>query len=420
MMLVCVFYSPCKRFRFIWIFIYFTFCKIKNVLITQCKSNTELLILKLIFIYFVYIGLSNVGPRMDEIIRLDIPYIEQFQFMLLNIGILKNSITDLKQLSNDNVIFALNLVNSEHSLPQILSSMEVLGCSFKSAHIIIFVSAHSIDHTKDIIKHWQSEPPNCTNIHSKVVPFTFGSSSNDRVFHTNGSVDIVAITPRKELEEIERMIETKRGGNTQIDIGEFRNIFHQNLLLDKALEIYDDEGEGGGGGGGGNDYLIFVEAAALVDFDIQSIGTEFERAWRSGYDVVCANGIKYNGWYFDSFPTILTDHTWFIGIDKYTCTNTIRSEQFVDVNSCNNGFIAYDLKLIKETKCRYFTTAEAHEWIHTLSNFTKRYSPESISLHVPFNYCLKERGNAKIAIASRAYTYLGVIKDPSISINDRL
>ena len=405
-------YSPCKRLRFIWIFIYFTFCKMKNCLISQCKSSTELLFLKLIFIYFIYIGISNISPRVDEIMNLDIPYIEQFQFLLLNIGIIKNSVSDLNQLSNDNVIFALDLVHSQNSLYQILSSLELLSCSFQSAHIVIFVSAHSTDHTRDIVKYWKSKTPNCTNIHSKVAPSIF--SRNDRVFHPNGTIHIQTITPRNELEEVQRMIDLKRGDLT-MDIGEYRRVFYRNLLLNKALKIYDAEFETHNG----NNYLIFLEATSMKDFDVQSIGSEFKIAWNSQYDVVCANGVKYNGWYIDSFPTILDDNTWFIGIDKYTNTKRIRSEQFVDVNSCNNEFVAYDLKMIKETKCRYYTMKEGSEKIKSLNGFIDKYHPQRMSVHVPFNYCLKERGNAKIAIASRAYTYLGVGTSPFMSFDDR-
>ena len=158
----------------------------------------------------------------------------------------------------------------------------------------------------------------------------------------------------------------------------------------------------------------------MKNFDVQSIGREFKKAWDMGLDVVCANGIKYNGWYYDSFPTILTDNTWFLGKSHISNTHIIRSQQFMEVNSCNNGFIAYDLKMLEETKCKYMETKQALQRIGSLSNFTAKNQPKAISFHVPLNFCLKERGNARIAIASRAYSYLGVIKSPLSAMDDRL
>ena len=37
----------------------------------------------------------------------------------------------------------------------------------------------------------------------------------------------------------------------------------------------------------------------LRGFDVQMIAHEFSYAWRAGFDIVCANGVKYTGWYVD-------------------------------------------------------------------------------------------------------------------------
>ncbi len=63
-------------------------------------------------------------------------------------------------------------------------------------------------------------------------------------------------------------------------------------MLNKALEIYDISYQNSN-----KWYLMFVGAGNSINFDINNIGKEFYEAWNVCYDVVCANGIRYNGWY---------------------------------------------------------------------------------------------------------------------------
>ena len=435
-----------KLLRYVWIFLYLSYCKTKDVFISQYNGTTrELFILKIIFIYFIYLGFSYyLEPRIIDFIYLDIPYYQQIQFMLLNMGIFKNSVSNLNHLSNDNAIFALDLVNSDYSLNNIITNLEIMACSFKSSKVIILVSPHSNDHTRDIITNWKKNIKDCNLIHQKTQSIIYNPSllinnnldktdmmlintnytKNKRIFWKDGSIDIIAITPRKELEAVQNMIETKRvHPEFDVDIGEYRAIFHRNLLLDKALELYNDNNNNNNDNNkNGKDYLIFIGANTMINFDVQSVATQFKIAWNYGYDVVCANGIKYNGWYYDSFPTILEDNTWFIGIGRIKNTKTIRNKQFINVNSCNNGFISYDLKLIKDTGCKYLETKKAFKQVPSIKNFTskQKIKPKRISLHVPFNFCLKERGDAKISIASKAYTYLGVEKTILTQLDERM
>lgn len=420
--------------RWIWIFLYLSYCKTKDVVISQYNATTrELFVLRCLFLYLIYNGLSYTYPRLFDFGFMDISYHEQLKFMLLNMGIISNSIKNLNYLSNDNVIFALDLVNAEKSINGVLSNLEIMACSFQSSQIIVLVSPYSRDHTRDIIQNWKDNIPDCDTIHRKTKPLFFSlfdnnndinlnhndmmiidtnysNNNNDRIFWKGGHIDIIAMTPRKELEAVQSMVERKHGDpEYPVDLGEYRAIFHRNLILQKALKMYQLNNNENNDKG--KDYLIFVGADHMINFDVQSIATQFKIAWKEHkYDVVCANGIKYNGWYYDSFPTILADNTWFIGIGRDKTTKLIKSKQFVDANSCNSGFVAYDLKLIKDTNCKYFEQRNVENAVPSIKNFTKKYNPRLISYHVPFNYCLKERGNAKIAIASKAYTFLGVEK----------
>ena len=109
---------------------------------------------------------------------------------------------------------------------------------------------------------------------------------------------IKPIQPRSEFEEIAALMQ-KQETEGYSHVREERYVIYRNFLLDKVTSYYKQYKKETGIS---IDYLFWVDMD-LRGIDIQAIASEFSYAWRAGFDVVCTNGIKYTGWYYDSYAT---------------------------------------------------------------------------------------------------------------------
>ena len=155
------------------------------------------------------------------------------------------------------------------------------------------------------------------------------------------------------------------------------------------------------------DYLIWIDMD-LRGFDMQGVASEFPIAFRSGYDVVCANGMKYSGWYYDSYATIYDDGTWAHGVPRYQITNEIRTPPsgIYDMKSCFGGFAAYHLDFLLQSGCRYEHFGWAYAKVPEFASFADKHMLHKSCEHLPLNLCLRQNG-AKIGVSTHAHSLYG-------------
>jgi len=144
----------------------------------------------------------------------------------------------------------------------------------------------------------------------------------------------------------------------------------------------------------------------LRAFDIQMIANEFSYAWRAGYDVVCTNGVKYTGWFYDSYAAVYEDGAWAYGNNRWAISNRIRGDRFHEMKSCFGGLAAYNLPFLVQTGCRYEHFGWAYHKIETFAKFADLYHIDRTCEHLPINFCLRQNGG-RLAVASDALSFYG-------------
>eukprot|EP00485_Elphidium_margaritaceum_P008343 CAMPEP_0202690184 /NCGR_PEP_ID=MMETSP1385-20130828/5255_1 /ASSEMBLY_ACC=CAM_ASM_000861 /TAXON_ID=933848 /ORGANISM="Elphidium margaritaceum" /LENGTH=360 /DNA_ID=CAMNT_0049345419 /DNA_START=247 /DNA_END=1332 /DNA_ORIENTATION=+ len=350
---------------------------------------------------------------------------DQSTLWLSNAGFSSPTIDDLNELHTYNIAFAGMVKDAQETLPTLLKSLEIFGCAFKSAHFFILES-NSHDHTREIIRNWQQNPPDCEHVHTQLLhslpnklkkkmkrqqqraqPSNYSHSDDDslfgghRIFHKGGKLTVRAIQPLTEFEEIE-ILKQKAETEGYDRVREERYVIYRNFLLDTVSKYYEtylqETGEA-------IDYLFWVDMD-LRGIDIQAVATEFSYAWRAGFDVVCTNGIKYTGWYYDSYASVYEDGTWAYGTERWRITNRVRGDRFYEMKSCFGGFAAYNLPFLIDSQCRYAHFGWAYGRIPSFKRFADIYNIDRTCEHVPLNFCVREHGG-KLAVATEAHSFYG-------------
>lgn len=416
--------SATKPLRYLWILLHLILLRVKRLIASELRKP-ELFILKLVFAYYLWLTYLYCEPHIVDLRNLDMSWTDQAELWLSNAGFTSPPIEDLRDLSGYHIVMAGMVKDAEKTLPTLMAQLETLACAFASAHIIILES-NSDDHTRDIIREWQRNPPDCEEVHDALLHSLpnrmknrlrhlheerrrnasanaddhelFG---NHRIFEKGGRVSIEPIQPSREFEEISHLMQ-KHETEGYGQVREERYVIYRNFLLDRVAAHYKQQKEETGVE---IDYLFWVDMD-LRGIDIQAIANEFSYAWRAGFDVVCSNGIKYTGWYYDSYATVYEDGEWAYGQERWRITNRIRGERFYEMKSCFGGFAAYSLPFLLETGCRYQHFGWAHGRIESFKDFSELYHIDRACEHLPFNFCMREHG-AKLAVASEAHSFYG-------------
>ena len=226
--------------------------------------------------------------------------------------------------------------------------------------------------------------------------YPFGQSSRVRVRERRRlraraatSLRMSAILPNKEFKLIE-----KEGKNQN---REERYAVYRNELLAKIGAEMDSF-----------DHLIWLDYD-LRGFDASAAHRELSLGWQLGYDLVCANGVKYNGWYYDSYATVLPSlFSSLYSAPPIALSNRLALWRFAHARSCFGGFASYRSSALISANCSYYhSTAIAYSQIASFARFVDSH-PLSTSFceHIPFNFCLIEHG-ARAAIATNMHSYYG-------------
>ena len=228
---------------------------------------------------------------------------------------------------------------------------------------------------------------------------------NDNLINIDGIVSKDIFQPKKEFPEILDIMKRHKSTNAY-NVREERYVIYRNYLLNKVSEWYHDWMNNNDDIEKNDiDYLIWIDLD-LKGFDISSIAHEFSVGWKLGYDVLCTNGIKYTGWYYDSYATVFHDGEWSHGIDRWRISNKIRDYRFYDMRSCFGGFTAYNFKLLLNSGCKYQHFGSAYSQITEFQQFSDAYMLHKVCEHLPLNFCLRENG-AQIGVATRAHSFYG-------------
>eukprot|EP01083_Nonionella_stella_P063532 165071_1 len=371
----------------------------KRLFISLCKlyQNKESIILLIIFLYFAGLGWTALIPHIADTIHMKLPFREQLHWLLLNAGWRTPYMTtDMNALSNYSVVILGLVKDSQKSLPNLLFQLKIFACSFKYAHFFVLES-NSNDNTAQMIKDWGSAPDNCSSLNNQLSHQSF----TDYIFAINpahplrGIVDKDIFQPKKEFDEVLDVMKKHKSRNPKI-VREERYVIYRNYLLDQMNAWYKQQNED-------IDYLIWVDMD-LRGFDISSIVEEFAIGFALGYDVLCTNGIKYGGWYYDSYATVFANGTWTHGIDRWKITNHIRDYRFYNMSSCFGGLAAYKLEYVLRTQCKYEHFDAAYSNIPQFTQFSDSNMVRKVCEHLPFNFCLYQHG-AHVAVATKARSF---------------
>jgi len=357
---------------------------------------------------------------------------DQAGLWLSNAGFTQPPIEDLNAFHGYNIAIAGMVKDAEKTLPTLIKQLEIFACAFDSAHIFVLES-NSEDHTREIIKNWKLNPPDCEDVHNSLLNSlpnrikkrikhindkkkkedqqnNQDEDNNEdhhpefgdhRIFHKGGKLIIKPIQPAREFEEIEALKQRKLTEGYG-SVREERYVIYRNFLLDTVRKYYETYKEETGIQ---IDYLFWVDMD-LRGIDIQSVASEFSYAWRAGFDVVCTNGIKYTGWYYDSYATVYEDGVWAYGMERWRITNRIRGERFYEMKSCFGGFAAYNLPFLISTDCKYQHFGWAYGRLDSFRKFADIYHIDRTCEHLPFNFCVREHGG-KLAVATEAHSFYG-------------
>merc|ERR1711897_35379 len=107
-------------------------------------------------------------PHLIDLRHLEMSWTDQASLWLSNAGFTQPPIEDLNAFSGYNIAIAGMVKDAEKTLPNLIKSLEIFGCAFDSAHIFVLES-NSNDHTREIIKNWQLNAPNCEDLHNALL-----------------------------------------------------------------------------------------------------------------------------------------------------------------------------------------------------------------------------------------------------------
>jgi len=422
--------SITKPFRYLFIFAHLVFLRFKYLCYSQWQ-RPELFLLKCLFLYYLWDAWEYIQPHLNDVRNLDMTWTDQTSLWLHNAAFTTPTIEDMNAFSGYHVAIAGMVKDAEKTLPNLLAQLEIFACSFDSAHFFILES-NSKDHTREIIKEWARNPPDCESVHNRLLyslpnkikkqlkhrndkrkqNSDLAQESTDRnanhpefgdhrIFHKGGKIIPRPIQPEREFEEIE-ILKHKAETEGYDRVREERYVIYRNFLLDTVSKYYKDYKNQTGIS---IDYLFWVDMD-LRGIDMQAVADEFSYAWRAGYDVVCTNGIKYTGWYYDSYATVYEDGIWAYGTARWLITNRVRGERFYDMKSCFGGFAGYNLPFLIETGCRYQHFGWAYGRLQTFKRFADIYHIDRTCEHLPLNFCIREHGG-KLAVATEAHSFYG-------------
>ena len=179
---------------------------------------------------------------------------------------------------------------------------------------------------------------------------------------------------------------------------------YRNYLLDKVIE-WNSNNNNNNNNRYDVDHLIWIDMD-LRGFDVSSIAHEFSVGWRNGYDVLCTNGIKYTGWYYDSYATLFYNNVWAHGMPRWKISNIIRDYRYYDMRSCFGGFASINFKLLLHSNCRYESFGHSYAKLSEFEQFADKEMIHKVCEHLSMNMCLRENG-AKIAVSTRAHSFYG-------------
>jgi len=375
------------------------------ICVKQCKRCLEgITVAKGILIALVVLWLTwsasclgyllkrTIRPRLLDVVKLDLALSQQSHLLLANMGIDSPEITDLHELKHYHIAIAGMVKNAEKSLPNLMRQIEMLSCAFNTTHIFVLES-NSVDGTREIIRNWAQHPPQCEDVRRRMY--------KRHALHGGGNVSIHAIQPDEEFDGITKWRSQQNGPKMP---REERYVVYRNVLLDAVTQHFKAHKARTGIS---IDYLFWIDMD-LRAFDLQGIANEFSAAWRDGHHVVCANSIKYSGWYYDSYATVFRDWEWAYPLRRWVSANRIRKDRFSAMQSCFGGVAAYDLPFAVDSECRYHHISHAVNEIESFSTFADTHKLNKTCEHIPFNFCLGEHGG-KLAVASGAHSFYGTI-----------
>ena len=135
---------------------------------------------------------------------------------------------------------------------------------------------------------------------------------------------------------------------------------------------------------------------------------------------MCANGVQHNGWYYDSFATILSNQMWFYQTNKIFRSNILQKNRFTDAISCFGGLTVYNFTHIINQNCKYQlfnqNLTKKYSNIIDLYSLAKTYQSYNghmaLCEHVPFHACLlnnsdNNQKNLSLLVARDALVFYG-------------
>ena len=124
--------------------------------------------LKCIFFYYLWVTWNYIQPHLDDLRNLDMTWTDQAELWLSNAGFTTPPIEDLHHFSGYNIAIAGMVKDAEKTLPTLMKQLEIFSCAFDSAHIFVLES-NSEDHTREIVRNWKLNPPDCENVHTNLL-----------------------------------------------------------------------------------------------------------------------------------------------------------------------------------------------------------------------------------------------------------
>ena len=182
---------------------------------------------------------------------------------------------------------------------------------------------------------------------SKDKAYNINNNNNDvTMININAKIDKTIYQPNTEFDEIKSFMNQHQTNNIN-QIREDRYVVYRNYLLNNIKEWTMNNNDIN------IDYLIWIDMD-LTGIDLISIFNTYIELYDNAnensdiikYDVICGNGIKYGGWYYDSYASVLYNNEWLHGYKNYNITNSLLKYKYYEMNSCFGGFVSYDIEAL--------------------------------------------------------------------------